>query len=112
MMRDVLLEDLQLGLEVLIVGLHLDEIGEDALDLEVLLDGLVELVARGLGHDRRVEHLLLHRCMRRQLVGELGQQQCAVPCAAFELLEQRIDLRVLSGEQCKDVGRALRSRLG
>ena len=102
--RDLLLEDLELRHERLVVHVDCDQVGEHALHREVLLDRLAQLALEVLGHERRIEHLLLGGGVGRELVGELGEQCAAVAVTLLDLLEQLVDLGVLRGQQLDDIG--------
>ena len=94
-------EHLELGLESLVVGVHGHEVGEQALERQVLLERFEQHVFRARRLHRRVEHLLLGRDVHRQVIADSSEQLGALGTllGGEQLPHARFDLVVLIDQQ-------------
>ena len=97
---DVLLEHLDLRVELRIVRLHLEQVGDDALHREVLFHRFLQELLGASVLRRRIEVLLLDRRMHRQRVGHFVEKLLLLARLRFlDLLEELLDLFVLLFQQ-------------
>src|SRR5262249_2987115 len=94
---DELLEDLHLGIELLVRRLQVQQVGDHSLRREVLLDGLLALFLEHADVHRRVEDLLLDLLVRGEVVGDLLEELLlfTVVRRLLESLEALLHLVVL-----------------